>query len=344
MAGFTAAQVPRLKLKWAFGFPGDVGADAQPTIAGGRVFVGSQSGTVYSLNAATGCIHWSFQAAAPVRAAVTIGRIDTKSGARYAAFIGDRAANVYAVDAATGKLLWKTRVDDFPIARVTGSPVFHNGRLYVGWPPAKKPPAHRPAMSAAVSAAAWWRSNGATGAQVWKTYTITEDAQPTKKNKVGTQMWGPSGAPIWTSPAIDVRRNALYVTTGRQLQRSADQDERRIHGVRSGFRQDPLVPPDAGGGRLERGLPPAGYDELSRLEGPRFRLRVSAHSGDARERPPGARGGPEIRRRPCARSRSGRRRVVAGAHRQGWHQWRRSMGLGRRPVQCLRGALRYRTD
>jgi polyvinyl alcohol dehydrogenase (cytochrome) len=27
-------------------------------------------------------------------------------------------------------------------------------------------------------------------------------------------MWGPSGAPIWTSPAIDVRRNALYVTTG----------------------------------------------------------------------------------------------------------------------------------
>ena len=67
-----------------------------------------------------------------MRAAVSIGRIDTKSGPRYAAFIGDRAGNVYAVDAATGKLLWKTKVDDLPIARVTGSPVFHNGRLYVG--------------------------------------------------------------------------------------------------------------------------------------------------------------------------------------------------------------------
>jgi polyvinyl alcohol dehydrogenase (cytochrome) len=35
-----------------------------------------------------------------------------------------------------------------------------------------------------------------------------------KKNKSGTQLWGPSGAPIWTSPAIDVARNAVYVTTG----------------------------------------------------------------------------------------------------------------------------------
>ena len=80
MAGFTAAEVPRLKLKWAFGFPGDVGADAQPTIVGGRVFVGSQSGNVYALSAATGCVHWFFQAAAAVRAAVSIGRIETNSG------------------------------------------------------------------------------------------------------------------------------------------------------------------------------------------------------------------------------------------------------------------------
>jgi len=90
-AGFTAAQVPRLKLKWAFGFPGDVAADAQPTVVGGRVFVGSQSGNVYALNASTGCIHWYFPAAASVRAAVTIGRVETNSQSRDVAFIGDRA-------------------------------------------------------------------------------------------------------------------------------------------------------------------------------------------------------------------------------------------------------------
>jgi polyvinyl alcohol dehydrogenase (cytochrome) len=213
-AGLTAASVPRLKLKWSFGFPGDIAADAQPTVSGGRVYVGSQSGNVYALDVATGCIHWFFQAAAPVRAAVTIGRIDTASGAVYAAFIGDRAANVYAVDAATGKQLWKARADEFPVARVTGTPAFDRGRLYV-------PVASGEETAGAVSSYECCRFRGslvalnaATGAQIWKTYTIADEARPTKRNKTGIQMWGPSGAPIWSAPAIDSVRNAVYVTTG----------------------------------------------------------------------------------------------------------------------------------
>src|SRR5215831_5940048 len=98
-AGFAAADVPRLKLKWAFGFPGDLSANAQPTVAGGRVFVGSPSGNVYALNAQTGCVHWYFQAAGGVRGAVTIARVDTPSGARFAAIFGDQSATVYALDA-----------------------------------------------------------------------------------------------------------------------------------------------------------------------------------------------------------------------------------------------------
>ena len=213
-AGFTSAAVPRLKLKWAFGFPGDIAADAQPTVIGGRVYVGSQSGNVYSLDAATGCVHWFFQAAASVRAAVSVGRVDTSSGSRFAAFIGDRAANVYAVDAGTGELLWKTKADDSPIARVTGSPAFHDGRLYV-------PVASGEETAGAASNYECCRFrgslvalNGATGKPIWKTYTIAEEARPTKKNSAGTQLWGPSGSPIWTAPTIDVARNAVYVTTG----------------------------------------------------------------------------------------------------------------------------------
>ena len=76
-AGLTAADVPKLKVKWAFGFPGELSADSQPSIAGGRVFVGTQSGSVYALSAATGCVYWVFRADAAVRAAVTIARIDT---------------------------------------------------------------------------------------------------------------------------------------------------------------------------------------------------------------------------------------------------------------------------
>jgi polyvinyl alcohol dehydrogenase (cytochrome) len=214
MAGFTAAEVPRLKLKWAFGFPGDVGADAQPTIVGGRVFVGSQSGNVYALSAATGCVHWFFRAPAAVRAAVSIGRIETTSVARYAAFIGDRAANVYAVDAANGGLIWKAKMDDHPAAVITGAPTLHDGRLYVGVASGEEGSAAAPAYECCRFRGSLVALDAANGERIWKTFTIAEEARPTKKNRAGTQMWGPSGAPIWTSPTIDVHRNIVYVTTG----------------------------------------------------------------------------------------------------------------------------------
>jgi polyvinyl alcohol dehydrogenase (cytochrome) len=213
MAGLSAADVPRLQVKWAFGFPGELSVDSQPTVAGGRVFAGAQSGAVYALSAATGCLHWMFQAAAAVRAAVTIGRIDTSSGPRLAAFIGDRSGVVYAVDAATGEQLWKTKVDDFVTARVTGSPTFHDGRLYVGVASGEESAGAVADYECCKFRGSLVALDAASGKQVWKTYTI-EPAKPTTKNKVGTQLWGPSGAPIWTSPAIDTERNAVYVTTG----------------------------------------------------------------------------------------------------------------------------------
>jgi polyvinyl alcohol dehydrogenase (cytochrome) len=103
-AGLTAETVPRLKLKWAFGFPGANTARAQPTVAGGRLFVGSQDGTVYSLDAKTGCTYWTFKAKSGVRSAITIGLAQGGNGAT--AYFGDGRANVYALNAATGELVW----------------------------------------------------------------------------------------------------------------------------------------------------------------------------------------------------------------------------------------------
>jgi len=127
--GLNATDIPRLKLKWAFGFPGDIRAYSQPTVVGGRVFAGSMGGTVYSLDAATGCVYWSFKAEGSVRSAVTIGR--PKAGGRYVAYFGDLHAMAYAVDADSGALIWKQKVDQHPVARITGSPVFHDGRLFL---------------------------------------------------------------------------------------------------------------------------------------------------------------------------------------------------------------------
>ena len=213
IAGFTAAEVPRLKLKWAFGFQGDASASAQPTIAGGRLFVGSQGGRVYSLNANTGCVQWWFEAPASVRSAVVIGRIETETGPSFAAFFGDVSGVVYAVSAATGKLLWKVNVDSHPAARITGSPTFYRGRLYVPVSSSEEGSAMAPDYQCCRFRGSVVALDGATGKQVWKTYTISEEAHPTKKNKNGTQLWGPSGASIWSSLAIDIKRNVLYATT-----------------------------------------------------------------------------------------------------------------------------------
>lgn len=212
-AGIAAADVPRLKVKWAFGFAGDLQAYGQPVIAGGRVFVGSQGGMVYSLEASTGCVHWYFETAAGVRAAPSIGRVMAGGNQIYAAFFGDQNANVYALDAGSGKLLWKTRADDFPVARVTGSPQFYNGRLYVPVASGEEAAGSLPNYECCRFRGSLVALDGATGKQVWKTYTI-DPPKPTKKNKTGTQLWGPSGAPIWSSPTIDPRRNIVYVTTG----------------------------------------------------------------------------------------------------------------------------------
>src|SRR5271165_7591164 len=108
VAGLTEGDLRRLKLKWAFGFPGATRSVAQSTIVGGRLFVGSQGGKVYSLNAKSGCTYWEFDAGTGVRAAVIVGQV----GDGWAAYFGDLGANVHSVDALTGKELWKAKLDD----------------------------------------------------------------------------------------------------------------------------------------------------------------------------------------------------------------------------------------
>src|ERR1700730_13867059 len=108
-AGLSAADVPKLKLKWAFGLPAAEIMWAQPTIAAGRVFVGADSGAVYSIDELTGCVHWSFQADAGVRNAITIRAVKGQDTAKYAVYFGDIKGNVYAVDAVTGTQIWKKK-------------------------------------------------------------------------------------------------------------------------------------------------------------------------------------------------------------------------------------------
>ena len=219
-AGLTAADVPKLKIKWAFGYPGDIRAYAPPTVAGGRLFVGSAGGMVYSLDAKTGCVHWHHDAGAEVRTATTIASIESGGRTREAVFFGDQRAFAHAVDAATGEEIWRTKVDDYPIARLTSSPIYHDGRLYVGVASGEEAAGAAPGYECCRFRGSLVALDAATGAIVWKAYTVDAPKQTTK-NSVGTQLWGPSGAPIWSSPAIDAERNLVYATTGNNYSKPA---------------------------------------------------------------------------------------------------------------------------
>jgi polyvinyl alcohol dehydrogenase (cytochrome) len=73
-AQLAAADVPRLKLKWAFGYPGASSGGTQPVVVNGRVYVGTAEGDLYSLDAGSGCVYWTFQADGGIRSAVSIGK------------------------------------------------------------------------------------------------------------------------------------------------------------------------------------------------------------------------------------------------------------------------------
>jgi len=214
--GITAPLVPRLKLKWAFGFPGVTAARAQPVVAGGRLFIASESGDVFSLNAKTGCTYWVFHAQSGIRTAVSIGQYKTSTGANaYGIYFTDGAANAYGVDANTGKQIWTRHVDEHPLARATGSPTYYNGRLYV--PMAglgEEAQGSRLTYECCTFRGSVTALDAGTGAVVWKTYTITEEPKKRGVTKEGTQTWGPSGGGIWSAPTIDARRRVLYISTG----------------------------------------------------------------------------------------------------------------------------------
>lgn len=211
-AGLTAAQVPNLKLKWAFGLPGATSARSQPAVGGGRLFVASETSIVYALDAKTGCTYWTFKAQNPVRTAISIG---PRQPSGYAIYFVDLVGTAYAVDASTGQQMWNRKVEDNPAAKGTGSPTLHDGVLYVTVSGVNEEnTGSRPANECCTFRGSVTALNANTGVVVWKSYTIEEAPRPRGKSTTGAQLWGPAGVGIWSAPTIDTKRGLLYVGTG----------------------------------------------------------------------------------------------------------------------------------
>ena len=219
-AGFDRSQVSALELKWSFGFPASTRARSQPTIGMGAVFVGSQDGTVYAFDLETGCVRWTYAARAEVRTGITLGKRGPDGAAT--AYFGDIIANLYAVDATTGELVWQTSPDEHHSATLTGTPAYAAGKLYVPVSSLEVVTAANPEYACCTFRGHVMAVDAADGSVIWDSYAIPDPPASVGTTSVGTDMLGPSGAPVWTSPTVDVAKNLLIFGTGENYSSPAD--------------------------------------------------------------------------------------------------------------------------
>ncbi len=205
--GLAAAQVPALKLEVGIRFSRRQGARiASPTWWAAACYTGSNDGTVYAIDARSGCLYWMFRAKSMVRSTVVVGP-DKR------AYIGDLDANLYALDAETGKLIWQKKADDQPFARITGTPKLYDGRLYVPIASQEENAGANPIYPCCKFRGNLVAVDAKSGDVIWRTYTSPEP-QPTGLSKTGVQFYGPSGATTWASPTLDLKRKLIYIMTG----------------------------------------------------------------------------------------------------------------------------------
>ncbi|WP_378740841.1 PQQ-binding-like beta-propeller repeat protein [Nocardia brasiliensis] len=206
----TPDTVSNLQLKWAFAFPDTIAASSQPAVVDGTVYVGGRNGTFYALDAETGSTRWAFQAETPLGGNLpTYGLRNGPAVADGLVYFGDNSARMWALDAKTGALRWVRQLDDHDYAIITGSPLVFEGRVYVGVSSQELGAATHDAYPCCTFRGSMVALDAATGDVQWKYYTIPQP-QPTG----GKPDFAPSGAPIWSSPTIDVNSRTLYYTSG----------------------------------------------------------------------------------------------------------------------------------
>ncbi len=203
----TPRTVGRLTPRWVFAFP-DAGGmqSSQPAVVDGRVYVGGHNGVMYALDEHTGRTIWSYDShggALRDGPSVTDGTV----------YFGDSHGTLHALDQRTGRLRWTKQVDPHPAAIITSSPLLWHGVLIVGV-------SSKEYLFAADNTYPCCSFRGSvvaldahSGRQLWRHFTMPIPAQ-TGTTSDGVPVWGPSGAAVWSSPAVDPATGTVFVGTG----------------------------------------------------------------------------------------------------------------------------------
>jgi polyvinyl alcohol dehydrogenase (cytochrome) len=207
--GLTVADVPRLKVKWAFSMTGG----SMPTVIGDWLFITNRSGKFYALDPATGCVRWVVEGAVSRTTPMIVKSDISPSG--WATFIGERNRTVRAFDAQTGKEIWRSAaLDTNSVVGITGTPLVSGDQIFVPLTSGEEGAARQPTYRCCSFQGALVALDLKTGKTLWKTTILPEPLHDTHKNSAGTLQQGPAGGAIWSAPTVDPRRGLVYVATG----------------------------------------------------------------------------------------------------------------------------------
>ncbi len=212
-AGLTTSDMGNLELAWSMGFPSTANMRSQPAIVGNTMYYPIvDSGQLFALDIGgnSPCVKWVYEHDIPLR--TTIGYHTLEDG-RPVLIFADNSAHTLLMDAITAEVIWDVSVQVTSVSNVTAMPVLYGDRVYVAISSGELNMGAAPDYECCTSHGAVVALDLATGAREWVYHTM-EDAKPTTVSRVGTQQYGPSGAPIWTAPAVDEKRGLLYVGTG----------------------------------------------------------------------------------------------------------------------------------
>ena len=208
-SSIDATNVDSLTLKWAFDVPESRTMRGYPAVSEDTIFLPNTTGKLYALSRETGCVKWYFDAEAEIRTAAHLFEIDGVP----VVSVGLSSNELAVINANDGSLVHRENVAIFQQSMLTGSQRAFNGHLYVPLSAIDVALAMNPMYPCCIGHGGVHAVSLDDWSIRWTAHT-TEDAKPTYKNDLGVQMQGPSGAPVWTTPAIDAKRNQLYIGTG----------------------------------------------------------------------------------------------------------------------------------